>query len=146
MSNIHFFYDGIEKIPLDELALRDFLEWMVGEEKQKLTELNFIFCSDEKLLEINKQYLQRDYFTDVISFDLSEGNEIAGEVYISEERIRENAEEMSQSIEKERIRIIFHGLLHLLGYDDKTKGEKERMNEREDHYLAEYVSRGTNRK
>ena len=146
MSGIHFFYDGIEKIPLDELALRGFLEWMISEERQKLSELNFIFCSDEKLLEINKQYLQRDYLTDVISFDLSEGDEIAGEVYISEERIRENAQEMRQSVENERNRIVFHGLLHLLGYDDKTKGEKEQMNEREDHYLAEYVSRGTIRK
>ncbi|MDZ7742933.1 MAG: rRNA maturation RNAse YbeY [Bacteroidota bacterium] len=78
MGSIHFFYDGIQKIPLDELYLKKFLEELIRAEGRRLKELNYIFCSDEKLLQINKQFLQRDYFTDVISFDLSEGDEIMG--------------------------------------------------------------------
>lgn len=143
MGSINFFYDGIQKIPLDELYLKKFLEELIRAEGRRLKELNYIFCSDEKLLQINKQFLQRDYFTDVISFDLSEGDEIMGEIYISEDRIRENAEKLCQIIENERNRVVFHGLLHLLGYDDQSQREKEQMNTREDHYLDQYVSRGT---
>jgi probable rRNA maturation factor len=101
--------------------------------------LSYIFCTDEYLLEINKQFLNHDTFTDIITFDLSETSDtIEGEIYISTERVAENATVFQTSYNRELHRVIFHGALHLCGYRDKKKGEKEEMRRQEEAALKLY--------
>ena len=108
-------------------------------EKKDLSFLNLIFCSDKYLLEINKKHLNHDYFTDVITFDFSEDNKnIEGDVYISVDRVADNAIKYKQEKDSELIRTIIHGTLHLFGYKDKTKKEKEIMTSKENKYLSLY--------
>ncbi|PWJ55242.1 rRNA maturation RNase YbeY [Dyadobacter jejuensis] len=102
----------------------------------KITELNYIFCSDDYLLEINKEYLDHDYYTDIITFDNSEEEGIVeGDIYISIDRVRENAESFDSDFETELRRVLVHGLLHLLGFDDTTPDLKQVMRAKEDEYL-----------
>jgi metalloprotein, YbeY/UPF0054 family len=112
-------------------------------EKRRLAQLTYIFCSDEYLLEINKQYLQHNYYTDIITFDLSsEGvGEVTGEVYISMDRVRDNARTYQVSFQKELLRVIFHGALHLCGYKDKSEREEKEMRKAEDKYLRLFLSK-----
>jgi len=98
-------------------------------------DISYIFCDDEYLLKINKQFLDHDTLTDIISFDNSLGKQIHGEIYISEERVRENALEFNQTFEDELHRVIIHGVLHYCGFKDKTDTEKQAMRAQEDHCL-----------
>jgi rRNA maturation RNase YbeY len=108
-------------------------------EKKQLDELQYIFCSDDYLLEINRQYLNHDYYTDIISFDLSEkGQLINAEIYISVDRVRENAREFGSSLRQELHRVMFHGALHLCGYKDKKPKEVQIMRQMEDNWLKKY--------
>ena len=108
-------------------------------EKASLTSLNFIFCSDEYLLEINQQFLKHNFYTDIISFNLAANNEpVEGEIYISLDRVRENAGELNQSFKTELHRVIFHGALHLCGYMDKRPADILVMRKKEDEYLKSY--------
>jgi rRNA maturation RNase YbeY len=101
--------------------------------------LNYIFCTDEYLLGINQSYLNHDTYTDIITFDMSEKqDDIVGEIYISVDRIKENAEKFSGNYEEELHRVIFHGMLHLCGFKDKTKEQKQAMREQEDACLQQY--------
>lgn len=98
--------------------------------------LSYCFCSDDHLLEINKEYLQHNYYTDIITFDLSDGaSSIEGDIYISVDRVKENAKNMGVSTRMELMRVMVHGLLHLMGYKDKTPGQKSKMRKQEDLYL-----------
>jgi rRNA maturation RNase YbeY len=106
-----------------------------------------IFCSDQYLLEINKKYLGRDYLTDIITFSYNSEETTTGELYISIERVKENSKLYSQSFVNELHRVIFHGILHLVGYCDENDKEKEEMRKKEEQYLDEFkfiVSRETN--
>jgi probable rRNA maturation factor len=105
-----------------------------------LGELNIIFCDDEFLLGINREYLQHEDYTDIITFDLSDSSLIKGEIYISIPRIMENASNLHLPNQLELRRVIFHGCLHLCGYKDKLKQEKEDMRRQEDRYLSLYSS------
>ena len=119
--------------------LKAFLKTIIKLENKKAKSLNFIFCSDKYLLQINKAFLNHNYFTDIITFDLSDSKkEISGEIYISVDRVKDNARIYNTSIKKEVHRVIFHGVLHLCGYGDKTKPQKKTMTNRENHYLAKY--------
>jgi probable rRNA maturation factor len=118
--------------------LKVFIEAIFKKEKKTLQELHYIFCSDDYLLKINQQYLNHDYYTDIITFDLSEGRGIIGEVYICIDRLKENAKNFDSSYSKELHRLLFHGALHLCGYKDKTSTDKKLMNEKEEHYLRLY--------
>ena len=102
--------------------------------------LNIIFCSDEYLLNMNKDFLQHDYYTDIITFELSEKNapSIQAELYISLDRVIDNAIQLQVSIKQELHRVIFHGLLHLLGFKDKTKKDQDQMRTMEEQYLFDY--------
>ena len=112
------------------------LEKVATEEGQEIEELNYIFCSDEYLLEMNKTHLNHDYYTDIITFDNSfEGNNIMGDVYMSIDRIKENAEEYKVDFDHELNRVLVHGLLHLLGYNDKTEKQQNEMTLKENAYL-----------
>jgi rRNA maturation RNase YbeY len=136
-AKIHFFTEDITYTLKKKTAIKDWLKLAVTAEGYVLEELNFIFCSDEYLLRINQDYLQHDDYTDVITFDNSEQPKtIAGDIFISIERIRENAKGLKVSPHDELCRVIIHGTLHLLGYKDKGKAAKLQMTAREDHYLS----------
>lgn len=136
-AKIHFFTEDITYTLKKKTAIKDWLKLAVTAEGYVLEELNFIFCSDEYLLRINQEYLQHDDYTDVITFDNSEQPKtIAGDIFISIERIRENAKGLKVSPHDETCRVIIHGTLHLLGYKDKSKAAKRQMTAREDHYLS----------
>ena len=135
----HFLQGGFSLA--ERSSLKSFIETLFKKERKKLQELNYIFCSDEYLLEINKQYLKHDFYTDIITFGLSEPDEpINAEIYISVDRVRENAGQFKTSLKKEMHRVIFHGALHLCGYRDKKKEEGILMRKMEDKYLALYFS------
>jgi len=130
----------LAEVPIrDRSRLKSFLPSIFKKEKRQLAELQYIFCSDDYLLSINKQYLDHDYYTDIITFDLSEpGQPINAEIYISVDRVRDNARSFGTSLKKELHRVIFHGALHLCGYRDKNQQEEKLMRKMEDEYLALY--------
>ncbi|MDB5202243.1 MAG: ybeY [Ferruginibacter sp.] len=123
-------------------ALREFLAYLASNEDYHIESLSFVFCDDPYLLQINKDYLKHDYFTDIITFDLSASNadEIMGEVYISVDTVRANSQRFNVSLFSELHRVMFHGLLHLCGYKDKTADEKHMMKSKEDFYLDAYFN------
>jgi rRNA maturation RNase YbeY len=111
-------------------------------EKTKLEQLQYIFCSDDYLLEINKQHLNHNYYTDIITFDLSDKpNAVTGEIYISIDRVKDNAKTYKVPFKQELLRVIFHGALHLCGYKDKTEKDQAMMRKAEDKYLRYYLSK-----
>lgn len=119
--------------------LKQFINTMFHGEHQELHSLDIIFCSDEYLLEINKTHLQHDYYTDIITFNLSGSDTIVGEIYISIDRVKYNAK-LYDGFTKELLRVIFHGCLHLCGYMDKTKSELAIMRHKEEEYLRLFGS------
>jgi rRNA maturation RNase YbeY len=123
----------------NKTKLKAFLKALFQREGQGLQGLQYIFCSDAYLLEMNQQFLQHDTYTDIITFELSEDpDETEGEIYISVDRVRENAQKFGVSEEQELHRVIFHGALHLCGYKDKSKKEATLMRQKEDECLQEY--------
>ncbi len=109
---------------------------VIREEGFKPVELMYIFMDDEMLLEMNKKHLSHDFYTDIITFDLSDKeDEIAGEMYISTDRVNENAQKFGESYVREMHRVLVHGLLHLCGYDDRNEEDRQKMREKEDYYL-----------
>ena len=143
--SLHF----LEKTNLSKRTeLKSFLHTISKKEKTKIAALSIVFCSDNYLLEINKDFLNHNYFTDIITFDLS--NDKTGktaEIYISIDRIKSNSTDYQCSIKHELHRVIFHGVLHLCGYKDKTTADSKLMKQMEDYYLDLYfnnnVPRGT---
>jgi probable rRNA maturation factor len=134
------FFSEYKKFSLENrVALKLFIESIFKIEKRSLSSINYIFCSDKRLLEINQQFLKHDYYTDIITFDLSDTNSIYAEVYISIERVKENAKSLGSSFKSELHRVIFHGALHLCGFRDKTETEKKEMRKKEDFYLSRYI-------
>ncbi len=138
MKSILFFNEDIDFTPKGKIKLRKWVEETIKAEGfKRIGELNFIFCSDAYLLEINKEYLDHDTYTDIVTFDSSEEEDlIAGDIFISVERIRENAEKFQVSEADELHRVIIHGVLHLCGYLDKKPEEKTLMTEKENFYLG----------
>ena len=117
---------------------------LVAHEGKQLKELSLVFTDDEYLLEVNKQYLNHDYFTDVITFDYSDFPNVSGDVMISLDRVKDNAQSMNLDFETELYRVVFHGALHLCGYKDKEKEDAALMRSKEDFYIQMFVSRETN--
>lgn len=134
-SPIHFFLSDVRYKLAQRIALREWIAQVVKKEGKVVGEINFIFCSDDYLLQMNRDHLQHDYFTDVITFDYSEGKSINGEIYISVDRVRDNAKTMGIRVQDEMQRVMVHGVLHLLGYKDKTPAEVKRMRAMEDACL-----------
>lgn len=102
---------------------------------RRVGEISYLFCDDEKILETNRQFLQHDYYTDIITFDYTEGNKIAGDLIISLDTVRSNAEQFGQEYNRELHRVIIHGILHLCGINDKGPGEREVMEQHENEAL-----------
>ena len=137
MSKIKFFYEDTPFILDHNESHINWIKQSIIHEEFQLVSLNFIFCSDEHLLTINKKYLNHDYYTDIITFDNSEEKlEIEGDVFISIDRVKENAEENGVPFTDEQKRVLIHGVLHLCGYKDKTIEEKHYMTKKENAYLS----------
>ncbi|KAA2245002.1 rRNA maturation RNase YbeY [Chitinophaga agrisoli] len=136
---IHFTPLEVSVSIKQKTRLKVFLKSIFEREGQQLRGLQYVFCSDAYLLEMNQQFLQHDTYTDIITFELSEvEDETMGEIYISIDRVRENAAKFKVSEEQELHRVIFHGALHLCGYKDKSKDDAALMRKKEDECLAEY--------
>jgi probable rRNA maturation factor len=129
-----FFFENIPKIKLKKGLKKDLIG-VIENENKIAGEISIIFCSDDYLLNINNKYLKHDYYTDVITFDYTEDNIISGDIFISIDRVVENAQNFNTDINSESLRVMVHGLLHLLGYEDKTKEVKEIMTKKEDIYI-----------
>lgn len=136
MPKINFFTEDINYTLKGKTSLKKWIKETIDSEGYVLNELNFIFCSDEYLLRVNQDFLQHDYYTDVITFDNSEElKTILGDIFISIDRVKDNAKQNKATTHDELCRIIIHGTLHLLGYRDKTKKAKIEMTKKEDFYL-----------
>ncbi len=123
----------------DRNRLREFINSLCNREKRQLKDLSIVFCRDQELLELNRIFLGHDDFTDILSFDLGKKEQgVRAEIYISLDRVRENAEKFRKSFDNELHRVIFHGLLHLCGYQDKTPSQKKTIRRKEDQYLRLY--------
>lgn len=136
MPSINFFNEDISFKLKQVQKLKTWIKATIAKEKYSLHSVNYIFCSDTSLLERNIQFLQHNTLTDIITFDLSEEpGTLDGEIYISIDRVWENAEKFSKSFEDELHRVLIHGVLHLVGYRDKKADQKEEMRKKEDYYL-----------
>lgn len=137
MNEITFFSEEIDFQISNSELIQQWIEYTVEQEGQEIEAINYIFCSDEYLHKINVEYLSHDYYTDIITFDNSEGEElIEGDIFISIERVEENASLNSVTFLEELRRVIIHGVLHLIGYNDKTDSEQEVMTQKENAYLS----------
>ena len=132
---INFFFEETDEFDVSGLNVEKNIETVLANENRTLGEVNYIFCSDEYLLNINKQYLNHDYYTDVISFDYCEDNVISGDIFISVDTVASNAKEYGVSFEKELARVMIHGVLHFVGYNDKADDEIPVMRAKENQYL-----------
>lgn len=133
---ITYFAEGVR---MPDIKKRENSEWVkavAASYGKRVGEIAYIFVDDEKILEVNRQYLQHDYYTDIITFDYCEGDKIAGDLFISLDTVRSNAEQVGASYEEELLRVIIHGILHLCGINDKGPGEREIMEAEEDKALA----------
>ncbi|TXD83985.1 rRNA maturation RNase YbeY [Subsaximicrobium wynnwilliamsii] len=131
---INFNYETEFKLT-NETNLAAWLTSVIASEEHKEGEINYVFCDDDYLHKLNLEFLEHDTLTDIISFDYSIGKELHGDIYISVERVRENASEYSTDFEEELQRVMVHGILHYCGYKDKTESEQNAMRAKEDLYL-----------
>ena len=120
----------------NEKAIATWLENVITSENKKEGEINYIFCDDEYLHKINVEYLDHDTLTDIISFDYSMGNELHGDIFVSIERVKDNATDFNVSFEEELKRVLVHGILHYCGYKDKGEAEELLMRSKEDEKIA----------
>ncbi|MDD7885969.1 rRNA maturation RNase YbeY [Flavivirga sp. 57AJ16] len=123
----------------NEDAISNWVISTISEEGYKLEEINYVFCDDEYLHKLNVEFLDHDTLTDIISFDYSMGKLIQGDIFISIERVKDNAKDFSVSFEEELNRVIIHGILHYCGYKDKTDSDAKVMRDKENHYLKQLV-------
>ena len=135
--NIGFFSEDVSSPKFKKRVVSAWIKNVIFAEGKVPGNIYFIFCSDDYLLEVNRKYLNHDYFTDIVTFDYVELDIISGDIFISTDRIRENAVEFNTSFENELSRIMIHGILHLLGYKDKSKKDKLQMTGKENFYLRE---------
>jgi probable rRNA maturation factor len=119
----------------DKTRLKAWIKTVTEKEKHRLGDINYIFCSDDELLEINIQHLNHTTYTDIITFDYTEGNKISSDIFISIDRVEENAKKFKVSFEEELHRVMIHGILHLCGYKDKSKADAELMRKKENGAL-----------
>lgn len=131
---IHFNFENIEEVAIGE-DTKQWLTELITAENRKPGSIEYIFCDDEYLLEINRKFLQHDYYTDTITFNYVKGKTISGDIFVSLPRIFENAQNLITSTDKELHRVLAHGILHLIGYNDKTEEEIKEMRAKEDYYL-----------
>ncbi len=136
---IQYISEGVELPGLQKQKINSWIKETAAYYGKKVGEIAYIFCSDERILEINNQYLSHDYFTDIITFDYCDGITISGDIFISVDTVLSNSKEFGVSFETELLRILIHGILHLCGQDDKTPELRVEMTEKEDLALKAYT-------
>ena len=136
MTEITYLAQQIEMPEFNQSAVNKWIEQVARNHNRVVGPLTYIFCSDEKILEVNRQFLQHDYFTDVITFDYSSHKRISGDIFISLDTVRSNAELFQRAYNEEFMRVVIHGVLHLCGINDKGPGEREIMEAHENAALA----------
>ncbi|MBD79743.1 MAG: rRNA maturation RNase YbeY [Crocinitomicaceae bacterium] len=137
-QEVNFFFEDVDQNSLDRPPNNKWLKNSLLSFSQEQFSISYIFCSDDYLLKINRDFLDHDYYTDIITFNNSEENDdlLESDIFISVDRVRENAKENSMQFSDEMDRVMIHGILHLVGYNDKTNEEQEIMTQMEDKYLA----------
>lgn len=138
MESIHFFYEDTSFV-LDQTDITSsWVEQIIANHSQQAEAINFILCSDEYLLNINRSYLDHDYYTDIITFDNRESadDDLESDIFVSVDRIKENSKDIGVAFGRELHRVLIHGILHLLGWNDKTDEQKEAMREKEEACLS----------
>ena len=130
-DDINFHLDNKRKIS-------NWIKQVISEEGKKVSNLSFVFVSDEIILDINKKYLKHDYYTDILTFDYSSKDKISGEMYISIDTVKENAKEYCVDFKNELFRVMIHGVLHLCGYNDGSEAEQQNMRALENKYLSNF--------
>jgi rRNA maturation RNase YbeY len=133
---ISFYTEGVEMPSVQKTEIRNWIKQVAALHGKRVGEISYIFCNDEKILEVNRQYLKHDYYTDIITFDYTEGDKLSGDLFISLDTVRTNAEQFGQPYNTELHRVIIHGVLHLCGIDDKGPGEREIMEHNENEALS----------
>jgi len=134
---IQYFFENTDSIQIPD-NIANWLENLILAENKKPGEINYIFCDDEYLLKVNQDYLQHDYYTDIITFDYVKGKTISGDIFVSLPRISDNASVLSKDFKEEFRRVLAHGILHLCGYKDKSEEEEKQMRNKEDFYLEKF--------
>lgn len=136
MSNITYNAIGIDVPDFNQEAVSRWIEAVARTHGKSVGALAYIFCNDAKIIEVNREFLHHDYYTDIITFDYSNSRRIAGDMFISLDTVRSNAEMLGKSYSEELMRVVIHGVLHLVGINDKGPGEREIMERHEDEALA----------
>ena len=135
-----FFHNADKVLTITgKTEIKEYIPQIFKKERVGLARLDYIFCSDDYLLDINQRHLNHDYYTDIITFDLSETASVTGEIYISLDRVKENSVQLGTGFRQELLRVIFHGALHLCGYKDKSRNEKVEMREKEQFHLDKFL-------
>lgn len=119
-----------------KLKIKRWIKQVVENYGYKLGEVSYVFCSDERILEVNKQYLSHDFYTDIITFDYVERERVSGDIFISIDRVEENAQDFNVSFQQELLRVVIHGVLHLLGFEDHSQEEQQLMRQKENEAIA----------
>ena len=132
---IFFHAEGLNFNLKDKKKIKEWIKYCIKNENKNLKIINYIFVSDNYIIDINKKFLNRNYYTDIITFDYSEEKDISGDIYISIDSVKMNSEIYQYSFENELFRVMIHGALHLVGYLDKTETQKAEMREKEEYYL-----------
>lgn len=138
MSSIQFFFEDVEIDNFNQTQIERWITECIANEGFNLGDINYIFCSDNYLLEINKSYLNHDYHTDIITFNYNDNQTVNSDIYISTDRVLDNSKTYKVNFIEELNRVIVHGVLHLVGYNDKSLEEQAIMRSKEDFYLALY--------
>lgn len=137
MSNIQIFFEDIEPLKIKKIHLKRKIKSLILNETYTPGDISIIFCSDDYLHAINKKYLEHDYYTDIVTFNYVEDSVISGDLFISINRVKDNAKTFQSKFVVELYRVVFHGILHLVKYNDKTDAEQKQMRNKEDYYLSE---------
>ena len=133
---VNFYAEDIEMPSIKKNETKEWIKSITTSYGKKVGDVSYIFCNDQKILEVNKQYLDHDYYTDIITFDYTEGDKISGDIFISLDTVKSNSEQFSESYDKELHRMIIHGILHLCGIDDQSPEQRANMIECENKALA----------
>jgi len=137
VSKIDIFFEDTKPVKLKKTIVKNHIKYLIVNELKRTGNISVVLCSDNYLLEMNRKYLEHDYYTDIITFDYVEGDIISGDLFISVVRVKENAEKFETTFLNELVRVIFHGVLHLAGYKDKTTSDEQLMRKKENFYLSE---------
>ena len=141
MNSISFYTEGVDTKTPSKSLLKAWIKEFTSVYGKKVGELAFVFCTDEKILEVNQNFLQHDYYTDIITFDYCEDDIVSGDIYISVERVSENAVSHHVDYTSELLRVIAHGVLHLIGFQDKEEKYKKEMSKNEDLCISLFLTK-----